>query len=199
MKTVLASIAILFLLGVFGGIEAISAEDTQNMTPRPGPSPASVPVIEGIEMLKAGDMAPQFVLDDIDGKPFDFQASRSNEKIYLMLFWSIFCEPCKEEMPIIKKIVDEYAAKGLSVIAVNLDGGGQLLENIKMISKKYPFRIFLDKETDEGGFVIADNYGVAGTPTMYLVGKDGRVTFAEVGRTPKDDIVHAIEKALNGK
>lgn len=194
MKISYLAVGICMFFAINVGVLESRAEEPTKVTPR-----VSIPVIEGIEMLKVGDTAPQFSLEDIDGKPFNFYESRSNEKLYLMLFWSIFCEPCKEEMPLIQKIVDEYASKGLSVLAVNLDGGGQLLENIKLISKKYPFRVILDRETPEGAFVIADTYGVAGTPTMYLIDKDGKIAFAEVGRTPKDDIVQAIEKALAGK
>jgi hypothetical protein len=46
---------------------------------------------------------------------------------------------------------------------------------------------------------VADPYGVAGTPTLYLVGRDGKVALAELGRTDEKVLVQGIQKALAAK
>jgi hypothetical protein len=60
----------------------------------------------------------------------------------------------------------------------------------------YTFRVFIDKLAEDESFLAADPYGVAGTPTLYVVGRDGKVLFAEVGRVSKDVIEKAVQKAL---
>ncbi|MHB8764238.1 MAG: peroxiredoxin family protein [Deferrisomatales bacterium] len=159
-------------------------------------TPLDVPMIGDIQMLKVGDRAPQFVLEDVDGKSFDL-AKESPKKVHLLVFWSIFCEPCKAEMPLIQRLYDENRAKGFEVLAIAMDGE-PMKKSIQGLIKQhgFTFRAFIDKLAADESFVVADPYGVAGTPTLYVVGRDGKVAFADVGRTPKEAIEAAVQKAL---
>ncbi len=175
------------------GSIAQGAEKKAEMTP------LDIPMIGDIEMLKVGDKVPLFVLDDLEGKPFDLSKEIS-QKAHLMVFWSIFCEPCKAEMPLIQRLSEDYRDKGFQVLAIAMDGE-PMKKSIQGLVKQqgYTFRVFIDKLAADESFVAADPYGVAGTPTLYLVGRDGRVAFAEVGRTSKEALEEAIQKALAAK
>jgi len=159
-------------------------------------TPLDIPMIGDIEMLKVGDKAPLFALEDLDGKTLDM-AKEATTKVHLMVFWSIFCEPCKAEMPLIQRLYEENRDKGFEVVAVAMDGE-PMKKSIQGLVKQqaYTFRVFIDKLAPDESFVAADPYGVAGTPTLYLVGRDGRVTFAEVGRASKETLEEAIRKAV---
>jgi len=171
---------------------ALGAEKTE-MTP------LDIPMIGDIEMLKVGDKAPLFTLEDLNGKTLDMAAEVS-QKVHLMVFWSIFCEPCKAEMPLIQRLYEDYRDKGLEIVAVAMDGE-PMKKSIQGLVKQqgYTFRVFIDKLAPDESFVAADPYGVAGTPTLYVVGRDGKVSFAEVGRTPKETLEAAIQKAVGGR
>ncbi len=172
---------------------APAAEKKAEMTP------LDIPMIGDIEMLKVGDKVPLFTLDDLEGKTFDLSQELS-KKVHLMVFWSIFCEPCKAEMPLIQRLYEDYRDKGFEVLAIAMDGE-PMKKSIQGLVKQqgYTFRVFIDKLAADESFVAADPYGVAGTPTLYLVGRDGRVSFAEVGRTSKEALEEAIQKALAAK
>ncbi|GAB4250998.1 TlpA family protein disulfide reductase [Deferrisoma sp.] len=159
-------------------------------------TPLDIPMIGDIEMLKPGDKAPDFALEDIEGRPFQLSKEAPN-KVHLLVFWSIFCEPCKAEMPMIERLYEEYRDKGFEVIAVALDGE-PMKKSIQGLVKQqgYTFRVFIDKLAPDESFVVADPYGVAGTPTLYLVGKDGKIAFAEVGLTDKEVLEAEVKKAL---
>ena len=159
-------------------------------------TPLDIPMIGDIEMLKVGDQAPLFVLDDVDGKTLDLGKEMS-QKVRLMVFWSIFCEPCKAEMPLIQRLYEDYRDQGLEVLAVAMDGE-PMKKSIQGLIKQagYTFRVLIDKLAEDESFLAADPYGVAGTPTLYVVGRDGKVLFAEVGRVSKDVIEKAVQKAL---
>jgi len=171
------------------------------------PSPAEeqgftpIPVIKGIKSLETGKPAPGFTVKDLDGKPFDFTVERT-KRAHVLIFWSIFCEPCREEMPVIEKLANEYRAEGkVEFVAVNMDGE-PFLDGIKGFIRqyKYSFRIVLD-ELDKKGetFAVADPYQVAGTPVFYLVDAEGKIADYIMGRVGEGDLKARITAMLGAQ
>jgi peroxiredoxin len=159
----------------------------------------NIPVIDDIEMLKVGDAAPPFALEDVQGKSFDM-AKEIPQRVHLFVFWSIFCEPCKAEMPLIQRLYEQYREKGLEVLAIDMDGPDRKRSIQAWAAQEgYTFRIFIDRLAADESLLVADPYGVAGTPTLYIVGRDGKVAFAEVGRTSEEVLEQGIQKALAAK
>jgi len=159
-------------------------------------TPLDIPMIGDIEMLKVGDKAPAFTLEDIEGRNFDL-AREAPQKVHLLVFWSIFCEPCKAEMPLIQRLYDKYRDKGFEVVAIAMDGEPMKKSIQGLIRQQgYTFRVFIDKLAPDESFVVADPYGVAGTPTLYLVDRTRHIVLAEVGQTPREVLEGAIRRAL---
>ncbi len=80
-----------------------------------------IPTVKGIETLKKGAKAPDFKVQDLEGKEFHL-ASCCGKDAVLLFFWSFFCGPCRDEMPMISQMAQVYQGKGLQVVGVNLDG-----------------------------------------------------------------------------
>ncbi|MEO6851159.1 MAG: TlpA disulfide reductase family protein, partial [Mucilaginibacter sp.] len=55
---------------------------------------------------KVGKAAPQFVGEDSLGR--SFRLSDYKGKVVLLDLWASWCEPCRQETPYFKKIVDKY-------------------------------------------------------------------------------------------
>jgi len=185
-----------FAAAVLGGVLAaapFAGAQEQGFTP--------IPVIKGVKSLEIGQQAPDFTVKDLDGKIFTF-SDENTKRAHLLVFWSIFCEPCREEMPVIQRIADEYKAAGsLNVLAVNLDGE-PFSDGIKgfLLQNKYDVRVLLD-ELDAAGemFVIADPFQVAGTPVIYLVDAAGVVAGTHLGRIGEADLRALITRMLAAK
>ncbi|UCF31897.1 MAG: redoxin domain-containing protein [bacterium] len=184
-------ILILFLMIIttFSGKPVLAEEKAGEMTP--------IPMISGIEMLKVGDAAPDFSVRDLDQGEFNMKGALAGNKGVLIFFWSIFCEPCKAELPIIQELTEEYGERGIGVVGVAIDGA-PMQEAIKafIAQENYTFRVLIDELNPDESFVIADPYGVAGTPTLYFVSGQGVVQFAKVGRASKEEIEAVIKQAL---
>lgn len=166
--------------------------ETREMTP------LELPVFGDLGMLRVGDAAPAFTLEDLDGRPVLFEGGPSSS-VRFLVFWSIFCAPCKAEMPLVQRLYEEYRARGLEVLAISMDGE-PMRKSIQGLVRQhsYTFPVAIDRLTADESFQAADPYGVPGTPTLYLVGRDGRIAFAEVGRTSREALQAAIERALSG-
>ena len=195
MKTRFARVLALVCAGLVGGGLAAAAENKKKSEM----TPLDIPMIGDIQMLKVGDTAPAFVLSDLEGKNFDL-SKEMPQKAHLLVFWSIFCEPCKAEMPLIQRLYEQYRDKGLSVLAIAMDGD-PMKKSIQGLVKQqgYTFRVFIDKLAKDESFVVADPYGVAGTPTIYVVDRAGKIAFSEIGRAPKEVLEEAIRKAIAAK
>ncbi len=159
-----------------------------------GGSYTKIPTVKGIDTLKAGAQAPDFTVKDLAGKEFRLKDCCGQDAV-LLFFWSFFCGPCREEMPLISEMTRQYNGKGLQVVGVNLDG----VEMKKAIDKfaaseKIGFRIVFD-ELEGDSFRIADPYGVAGTPALFIINRNGVVSFSAVGSVTAQTLRAEIEKA----
>jgi len=151
--------------------------------------------VKKVETLRSGAKAPDFKVQDLAGKEFHLAASAGKDAV-LLFFWSFFCGPCREEIPMINQLTREYQGKRLQVVGVNLDGQEMRKAIDKfVVSEKIAFRVVFDERADDS-FRVADPYGVAGTPTLYLVDKRGVVAFSRVGAVTGGQLKAEIGKVL---
>jgi len=160
------------------------------------PLSAGVPVNEGMKMLEVGVLAPEFSIKDTDGVPFN-SADEKGKKSILLVFWSMFCEPCRFEMPIVQKMHVRYKDAGLDVVAISLDGEPLKNSILGFVKQEgYSFKVLIDELDSKEMFKVGDPYGVAGTPTTYLIDRAGKIAFAGAGRLKEEELEKAIQTVL---
>jgi peroxiredoxin len=187
----LPALAALLLLA---SVPAIAEDKTLS------PLGGGIPMIEGIQMLAPGKDAPDFTIKDTSGKPFTFHSLKNQKQPAVLVFWSIFCEPCRFEMPFIQKMYDKYKEKGLDVVSIALDGE-PLNNSIAGFVKQegYTFRVLIDELDENEAFKVSDPYGVGGTPTLFVVDRAGKITLAKAGRVKDEEIEKAILAVVEKK
>ena len=140
--------------------------------------------------FKAGDKAPDFKLASLAGPEVTLDSLKG--KVVLLDFWATWCGPCKQIMPSIQAISEEFKDKNVAVFGVNTwekkDGAAKAY----MESKKYTYGCLL------AGEELAKTYGITGIPTLILINKDGTIAFAEMGAggDTKKMLQEAITAAL---
>jgi len=160
-----------------------------------GGSYTKIPTVKGIDTLKAGNPAPDFTVHDLADKEFRLKDCRDKEAV-LLFFWSFFCGPCREEMPMINEMATQYGGKGLHVIGVNLDGREMKKAIDKfVVNEKIRFRIVFDELVGDS-FLVADPYGVAGTPALFIIDRKGMISYSVVGAVTPDQLRKEIDKIL---
>ena len=115
---------------------------------------------------KEGTKVPEFTVTDNNGKSVTLAELCQGKKYILIDFWASWCNPCRKEIPNLKKIYKEYADKGFQIISISIDKKRADWEKaLKEENLEWPN--FLDN----GDVAIA--YKVKMIPTMYLIDTNG--------------------------
>jgi thiol-disulfide isomerase/thioredoxin len=124
---------------------------------------------EKLSPSQTAGMAPDFVLKDIEGK--DIQLSRFKGKMVVLEFWATWCPPCKATIPELIAMQEKYAGKGLVVLGISIDEGGDLASKLSAFSKanKINYPILLGSEE------VSRAYGIMSVPATFLIGKDNKI------------------------
>ncbi len=116
----------------------------------------------------AGDMAPDFTLEDTRGNKVTLSALRG--KVVLVNFWATWCPPCKEEMPSMDKLQRIMAGENFVMLAINADENARTVVPDFLVKNPHDFTVLYD---DQGA--IKGQYGVYKLPESFIVNKDGIV------------------------
>ncbi len=78
-------------------------------------------VLAILKSLQPGMQAPDFVLNDVNGKPVKFSDFYKKNKVTMVDFWASWCGPCRRFNPTLVEIHKEFKKKGFDIIGVSLD------------------------------------------------------------------------------
>jgi len=137
----------------------------------------------------AGKGAADFKLQDVlQGK--DYTLSQFRGKVVMLNFFTFFCAPCREEMPDLNKIYNEFKDKGLQTIGIALSSDPtQIRFLVKQLGLDYPVLSGNDK--------VSEAYGnVAVVPTTFIIDKQGNIAQQILGTRTKEDFVKMIKALL---
>lgn len=88
--------------------------------------------------------------------------------VVLINFWASWCSPCREELPLLEALQQDYADLGFTILAVNVDkdsAKADVLLNDIAVS----FPVLFDNEA-----VVSKLYDVSAMPTTVIVDRDGK-------------------------
>jgi len=138
----------------------------------------------------ANAVAPRFGLPTSAGK-VDSDSLRGH--VVLVDFWASWCGPCRQSFPWLAAMHDRYAAKGLVIVAVNLDKdrarAGEFLEDYRV-----PFTVAFDPAGK-----TAEAFQVKAMPTSIIVDRSGAIVMTHAGFDAKktDAMEAALEEACS--
>jgi len=145
----------------------------------------------GFNSTTFSEELPTFKLPSIYDANAMITSEDFQEGVVYFDFWATWCAPCLMSMPLYTEMYDTYKDKGLTFVAINVDGYKQdALEFI--VDFQLPFIIPFDPMAD-----TMEAFGVIGMPTSYLV-KDGEIISTHVGFRTGDleTIKKEIDEAL---
>ena len=102
-----------------------------------------------------------------DGKELNLSDFAGKGKYVIIDFWASWCGPCRREIPNLIMVANDYAAKGVQVVGINVwDKEPASVNAVGQLGINYPVIFTHDNSS-------TDNYGVTGIPQILLIGPDG--------------------------
>lgn len=148
--------------------------------------------------LGVSSPAPDFSLNTLDDSKATL--SQYKGKVVLINFWATWCDPCRDEIPMLIDFQEKYGPRGFVVLGVAMDDEG-----------KSVVAPFLEKERFQvGGKSVPINYpillgdeatsqkygGLIGFPTSFLIDREGKISQRIIGQLHYDEINPSIQSLL---
>ncbi len=90
-------------------------------------------------------------------------------KVVVLNVWASWCDPCREEMPLLQKVHENISVRGGVVLGVDTqDASGQALKFLKRTKATFPS--LRDRDRTYGR-----DFGVTAYPETFLIDRKGRV------------------------
>ncbi len=142
----------------------------------------------GGEFLEVGSEAPDFSLVDEQGRPVQLSTFRGKQPVVLVFYPMDETPGCRGQLCELRDHWQAFRERGIAVFGVN-PGGPESHRKFKQ-HHEFPFPLLVDE-----GKKVASKYGAGGLVvkrSVYAIGKDGRVVFAQRGKPPSETILAAI-------
>ena len=132
---------------------------------------------EAKKKVAAGKEAPDFTLNDINGKPFSLSSLRG--KYVVLDFWGSWCGWCIKGMPEMKKYYEKYSGK-FEIVGIDCnDTEAKWKDAVK--KHELPWIHVKSEKAD----ATPQKYAVEGYPTKVILNPDGTIYKVIVGEDPQ--------------
>jgi cytochrome c biogenesis protein CcmG, thiol:disulfide interchange protein DsbE len=141
--------------------------------------------------VEVGSAAPAFNATDLQsGRTTTIADYRG--QVVLLNIWATWCEPCKVEMPSMEQLEKDLGPKGLKIVAVSVDQGGN--DVVRQFAHEFglTFQILHDPSGD-----IQRIYQTTGIPESFVINRAGKIEKRVIGAadwtaTVNEDLVRRL-------
>ena len=137
-----------------------------------------------------GTDATELSLTDLGGQPASIAAMKG--KVLLIDFWATNCPPCLAEFPKLKQLYADKHEEGFEVLGISLDDSPEIVESFQARAK-LPWKLVCEAEQVRQA---REKYRVRTIPSLFLVGRDGRIAQVDL---KGNDLRQAVERCLAEK
>ncbi len=137
--------------------------------------------------VEVGSRAPDFTAVDLaTGDTVGMDDLRG--KVVLLNIWATWCAPCREEMPSMQRLYEQYRERGLRVVAVSVDVGGPQVVRDFQRQMSLTFDIWHDQSTE-----IQRIYQTTAVPESFVIDRRGLIVKKAIGA---HDWVSTVNRGL---
>jgi peroxiredoxin len=120
-----------------------------------------------------GSPAPPFDLALLYGGEANLDQQRGN--VVVMNFWATWCAACRNEMPPLQRVADDFQTERFTLLEVNLEEDAAAVDPFRQqLGLRTP--ILLDVQGD-----VTQRYGVGTLPATFVIDQHGNLRLEHVG------------------
>lgn len=129
--------------------------------------------------------------ETLDGRSFDLAALRGRPVV--VHYWATWCEPCKQDMKLLRRLQANYKRAGLQIVGINVDATADMADGYLKQTPLPWVQLF-----EPGGLEqsrLATALGVQTLPTMMLIDASGKVVRHNVRAAELDEELSEMLKS----
>ena len=201
MKNLLKTFSLFIVLSVvFSAFSACSNPTSPENNPSDG-KPATETGAKPASESKSSEYppAPEAVLKteikNIDGNSFKVEDLKG--KVVLLNLWATWCGPCREEMPHLVAMEDEFKANDFKIIGLNVDQ--ESTDLIAPFAEKMKLNYELAWAEEKLQYALFKVSKFDGIPQSFLIDREGHLRGVFLGGSQKviSDMRQTVEKVMN--
>jgi peroxiredoxin len=125
------------------------------------------------KMPDIGSAAPDFTLRSSTGK--NLKLSEYRGQVVMINFWATWCAPCRQEMPHLSRLYEQYRKAGFMLLGVNIDDNPKAAQAMaEQLGVRFPVLYDTTKQ-------VSKQYDVDAMPSTVIVDRDGKVQYLHRG------------------
>jgi len=183
----ISTVALAAALGASTGALPVLAQGQQATAPSSAGERPAQP-----ERLQIGDPAPEIhVAEWVKGEPI---RRLETGNVYVVEFWATWCVPCRDSIPHLTKLQEQYKDDDVHIVGVSAeDAGLQAIEPyVENMGEQMDYRVAYDDERRTYNAYFRAS-GQSGIPTAFIVDRDKRVAW--IGHPlAMDDVLGQVVK-----
>jgi peroxiredoxin len=128
----------------------------------------------GIQPIKKNGIDLNFFLKDLEGKKVELKDFKG--KVIFLNFWATWCGPCKEEMPSMEALYQQFKENNFVFLTISVDYEGKKTVKNFIERNHYTFPVLLDPKCE-----TLEVFNVKGIPTTIIIDKKGKMIGKAIG------------------
>ena len=130
-----------------------------------------------------------FALTDLDGATH--RAADWDGKVLVLNFWAPWCEPCRDEIPMLNALQRELGPRGLQVLGFTVDEAAPARRFAAEAAFAYPVLLGLDPILE-----LQSRYGDTRLPFTVVIDRAGRVAWRQAGEVRRPELEQVLAPLL---
>jgi thiol-disulfide isomerase/thioredoxin len=135
-----------------------------------------------------GELAPNWILSDLSGKPISLYDEAEAGKTTVMFFWASWCKTCKKLLPVLQELEHNKGDRPISIYLMNVWEDNDPVAFLRDFEVNLP--VLLQAEN------VAQRYQVRITPGIVVVDSERRIRYVRDPRETLHDITTALYQVL---
>lgn len=138
---------------------------------------------------EAAPAAPGFLINLLDGTPFDSRES-IGKQVLVLRFQASYCKPCVREAAALNRVADRYKDRGVKVLAIHVQ---DTVRDVRSFARaqKATYAIGLDPRLSVG-----NKFKFRGTPFTVVIDRGGEIVASMHGVSAVSRLPRTLDELL---